>query len=44
MKMIVQQIHINTIIKIIIKDFAGNTISEEIGCLNQSENGDWWIS
>ena len=30
--------------KIIIKDFAGNTISEEIGCLNQSENGDWWIS
>lgn len=30
--------------KIIIKDFAGNTISEEAGCLNQSENGDWWIS
>lgn len=30
--------------KIIIKDFSGNTISEEIGCLNQSANGDWWIS
>ena len=30
--------------KIIIKDFEGNTISEEIGCLNQSANGDWWIS
>lgn len=30
--------------KIIIKDFAGNTISEEIGCLNQSLNGDWWVS
>ncbi|MDO4721017.1 MAG: hypothetical protein Q4A78_10185 [Peptostreptococcaceae bacterium] len=30
--------------KIIVKDFAGNTISEEIGCLNQSANGDWWLS
>ena len=30
--------------KVIIKDFAGNTISEEIGCLNQSANGDWWLS
>lgn len=30
--------------KIIIKDFEGNTISEEIGCFNQSANGDWWLS
>jgi hypothetical protein len=30
--------------RIIIKDFAGNTISEEIGCLNKSAEGDWWIS
>jgi hypothetical protein len=30
--------------RIIIKDFAGNTISEEIGCLNKSADGDWWIS
>jgi hypothetical protein len=30
--------------RIIIKDFAGNTISEEIGCLNQSADGNWWIS
>jgi hypothetical protein len=30
--------------RIVIKDFTGNTISEEIGCLNQSANGDWWIS
>jgi hypothetical protein len=29
---------------IIIKDVAGNTISEEIGCLNQSPDGNWWIS
>ena len=30
--------------KIIIKNFEGNTISEEIGCLNKSANGDWWVS
>jgi hypothetical protein len=30
--------------RIIIKDFEGNTISEEIGCLNKSAEGDWWIS
>ena len=30
--------------RIIIKDFVGNTISEEIGCLNRSANGDWWLS
>jgi hypothetical protein len=30
--------------RIIIKDFAGNTISEEIGSLNKSAEGDWWIS
>lgn len=30
--------------QIIIKDFEGNTISEEIGCLNKSVDGVWWIS
>jgi hypothetical protein len=30
--------------QIIIKDFAGNTISEEIGCLNKSGDRNWWIS
>lgn len=30
--------------RIIIKDFAGNIISEEIGCLNKSADGDWWIA
>ena len=30
--------------RIIIKDFAGNTILEEIGCLNRSANGGWWLS
>ena len=30
--------------RIIIKDFAGNTLSEEIGCLNKSVEGVWWIS
>ncbi|MCI5602986.1 MAG: hypothetical protein SOV90_04305 [Lachnospiraceae bacterium] len=30
--------------RIIIKDFGGNIISEEIGCLNKSADGDWWIA
>jgi hypothetical protein len=30
--------------KTIIKDFAGNTILEEVGCLNKSSDGNWWIS
>jgi hypothetical protein len=30
--------------RIVKKDFAGKTISEEIGCLNQSADGTWWIS
>jgi hypothetical protein len=30
--------------RIIIKDFAGNTISEEIGCLNKFADGNWWVS
>ncbi len=30
--------------RIIIKDFAGNTISKNIGCLNKSADGTWWIS
>lgn len=30
--------------RIIIKDFAGKTISQEIGCLNKSADGAWWIS
>ncbi len=30
--------------RIIVKDFEGNIISKEIGCLNQDANGGWWIS
>ena len=30
--------------KIIVKDFAGNKISEEVGCLNKGPDGNWWIS
>jgi hypothetical protein len=30
--------------RIIIKDFSGNILSEEVGCLNQAANGEWWIS
>lgn len=29
--------------RILVKDFAGNTISEEIGCLFKCSNGDLWI-
>lgn len=30
--------------KVIVKDFAGNTLSEEIGSLYQAQDGNWWIS
>jgi len=30
--------------KVIVKDFAGNTLSEEVGSLSQGPDGDWWIS
>lgn len=30
--------------KITVKDFKGNTISEEIGSLYQAPDGNWWIS
>ena len=30
--------------KVIVKDFEGNTLSEEVGSLNQGPDGDWWIS
>ncbi len=30
--------------KIIIKDLKGNTVSEEIGCLQQASDGSWWIA
>ena len=30
--------------KVIIKDFQGNTISEEIGSLYQGQDGTWWIA
>ena len=30
--------------RVIVKDFAGNTISEEVGALCQSPDGNYWIS
>lgn len=30
--------------KILVRDFAGNILSEEVGSLNKTESGDWWIS
>lgn len=30
--------------KILIKDFHGNLISEEVGALHQAADGTWWIS
>ncbi len=30
--------------KIIVKDYKGNILSEEIGTLNQAPDGTWWIS
>lgn len=30
--------------KIIVKDFDGNLLSEELGSLNQCPDGTWWIS
>ena len=30
--------------KVLVKDFEGNTLSEEIGQLYQDNGGNWWIS
>lgn len=30
--------------KIVVKDFKGNTISDEVGALHQAPDGTWWIS
>lgn len=30
--------------KVIIRDFNGNILSEELGSLNQCSDGSWWIS
>lgn len=30
--------------KVIVRDFEGNVLSEELGCLNQRSDGTWWIS
>ena len=30
--------------EVIVKDFSGNTLSEEVGSLNQGPDGNWWIS
>ncbi|TDM02395.1 hypothetical protein [Macrococcus carouselicus] len=30
--------------KLIIKDFMGNTLSEEVGNLFQDDQGEWWLS
>ena len=30
--------------KVIVRDFNGNILSEELGSLNQCEDGSWWIS
>lgn len=30
--------------KIIVKDFIGNTLSEEVGGLYQAADGTWWIA
>lgn len=30
--------------KVLVKDFWGNTLSEEIGQLYQNDDGTWWIS
>lgn len=30
--------------KLIVKDFFGNLLSEEIGSLDQNPDGNWWIS
>lgn len=30
--------------KVIVKDFRGNRISEELGALHQAADGTWWIS
>ena len=30
--------------KVIVKDFSGNTLSEEVGDLYQAADGTWWIA
>ena len=30
--------------RVIVKDFSGNILSEEIGYLNEGSDGNWWIS
>ena len=30
--------------KIVIRDYAGNLISEEVGSLHQAPDGTWWVS
>lgn len=30
--------------KVIVRDFTGKMLSEEIGCLNRRADGTWWIS
>ena len=30
--------------KVIVKDLAGKTVSEEKGCLYQNDDGSWWIA
>ena len=30
--------------KVIVKDFSGKTLSEEIGDLYQAADGTWWIA
>ena len=30
--------------KVIVRDFEGNVLLEELGCLNQRSDGTWWIS
>ena len=30
--------------KLIVRDFDGNVLSEELGCLNQHSDGTWWLS
>ena len=30
--------------KLVVRDFDGNVISEELGCLYQRPDGSWWIA
>ncbi|TDM39376.1 hypothetical protein ETI06_09970 [Macrococcoides goetzii] len=38
------QMHYNWYNKLLIKDFAGKLLSEEIGMLQQHNDGSWWLS